>query len=81
LDKSDIYTDQRTAQPVNGNDSAINQSETIPGEVLAAIATALYEISEDIHDWESNVLTIKRTARNHSSWSSKIHGLRKPVGR
>lgn len=54
-----------------------NKEETlsIPGEVAAAISMALY-ISYQLHDEESNVLTIKKVSRTYSPWSSKIYGLR-----
>ncbi|HOI31975.1 MAG: OadG family protein [Bacteroidales bacterium] len=48
---------------------------SIPGEVAAAIGMALY-ISCQLHDEESNVLTIKKVSRTYSPWSSKIYGLR-----
>ncbi|MBU1369863.1 MAG: OadG family protein [Bacteroidetes bacterium] len=52
-----------------------NKSLSIPGEVAAAISMALY-ISCQLHDEESNVLTIKKVSRVYSPWSSKIYGLR-----
>ncbi|MDR0505821.1 MAG: OadG family protein [Dysgonamonadaceae bacterium] len=45
------------------------------GDVLAAIAMAIYEATE-LHDEEHTILTIKNTARNYSPWSSKIYTLR-----
>ena len=39
------------------------------GEVFAAIATALYEVTEDVHDLENTVLTIHKVTRNYSPWS------------
>lgn len=47
----------------------------IPGDVIAAIGLALY-MSTQLHDDESNVLTIKKVSRTYSPWSSKIYGLR-----
>jgi glutaconyl-CoA/methylmalonyl-CoA decarboxylase subunit delta len=47
----------------------------IPGEVTAAIGLALFFASE-LHDEESNILTIKKVSRTYSPWSSKIYGLR-----
>lgn len=47
----------------------------IPGDVIAAIGLALY-LSTELHDDESNVLTIKKVSRTYSPWSSKIYGLR-----
>ncbi len=46
----------------------------IPGEVAAAIATAIY-LCRDLHDDESNVLTIKKISKSYSPWSSKIYGI------
>jgi Na+-transporting methylmalonyl-CoA/oxaloacetate decarboxylase gamma subunit len=48
---------------------------SIPGEVTAAISMALYMVTE-LHDEESNIITIKKVSRVYSPWSSKIYGLR-----
>ncbi|MDR0953961.1 MAG: OadG family protein [Rikenellaceae bacterium] len=53
-----------------------DDSELIHGEELAAIALALYQYQNDLHDIESNVITINKVARAYSPWSSKIYGLR-----
>ncbi len=45
------------------------------GEVMAAIAMALFLHSKDLHDEETLKLTIKKSARPYSPWSSKIYGL------
>ena len=47
-----------------------------PGEVYAAIAMALHEMQNDVHDVEETVLTITRVKRSYSPWSSKIYTLR-----
>ena len=52
------------------------EGEMIHGEELAAIALALYQYQNDLHDIESNVITINKVARAYSPWSSKIYGLR-----
>ena len=46
------------------------------GEVYAAIAMAIHEITESEHDEENAVLTIKNIDRSYSPWSSKIYTLR-----
>lgn len=46
------------------------------GEVFAAISMALHDLGNDHHDIENMVLTIARTRRTYSPWSSKIYGLR-----
>jgi len=57
------------------DESKLNQDFNVPGEVAAAISMAIYLASE-LHDEESNVLTIKKVSRTYSPWSSKIYGLR-----
>lgn len=46
----------------------------VPGQVMAAIAMTIY-LSEELHDEESNILTIKKASKTYSPWSSKIYGL------
>lgn len=48
----------------------------IAGDVSAAISTALHLFFDEMHDEESNVITIKRVRKVYSPWSSKIYGLR-----
>ncbi len=47
-----------------------------PGEVFAAIAMAMHEMQNDVHDMEDTVLTITPVKRKYSPWSSKIYTLR-----
>ncbi|MFI3299430.1 MAG: OadG family transporter subunit [Rikenellaceae bacterium] len=51
-------------------------SKVISGEVVAAISVALRLYEEDLHDNESNVITINKVARAYSPWSSKIYSIR-----
>ena len=73
--KAAIAASKRNAQkagaPVN-----VNTPDEVSGEVFAAIATALYEMSDDNHDIEHTVLTIRKVRRAYSPWSSKIYSLR-----
>ena len=46
------------------------------GEGTAIAANALYEMSDDNHDIENTVLTIRKVQRSYSPWSSKIYTLR-----
>lgn len=48
---------------------------SISGETNAAIATALHLYFNQIHDEESNVITIKQVRRRYSPWSSKLYGM------
>ena len=49
--------------------------EEIPSTDIVAIAMALQLYLEDVHDDESNVITIKRIEKRYSPWSSKIYGI------
>lgn len=46
----------------------------IPSVDIVAIAMALHLYFDEVHDNESNVITIKRIERRYSPWSSKIYG-------
>jgi len=48
----------------------------ISGDTNAAIALALHLYMNELHDLESNVMTIEKVSRRYSPWSSKIYGLR-----
>jgi len=48
----------------------------ISGDTNAAIALALHLCMNEMHDMESNVMTITNISRRYSPWSSKIYGLR-----
>jgi len=45
----------------------------IEGDVNAAISMALYLYFDEIHDEESDVITIKRISKQYTPWSSKIY--------
>lgn len=66
--KSVVMDDMKVTVPV-GQDSVVN------GEIIAAIALAVKLNRTEIHDHESDVITINKVARVYSPWSSKIHGL------
>ena len=50
-------------------------NEEIPSTDIVAIAMALHLYYDEVHDDESNVITIKRIERRYSPWSSKIYGI------
>lgn len=53
--------------------------ERIPTDVLAAIASAIYDM-QDQHDVESNVLTIKHVSKDYLPWADKGYAmLQKPI--
>lgn len=52
----------------------VKSSDEVDPNVAAAIAMALY-LSTEVHDYESDEITITRIERRYSPWSSKIYGL------
>ena len=59
-----------SAATPHAHDHAISDQE-----LAAAIITALKLYKSNLHDQESEMLTIHRITRAYSPWSSKIHGL------
>ena len=76
IGKLSIAASKRNAQKAAASTPAAQVSGPVSGEVLAAIGAALYELSDDNHDIENTVLTIRKVQRTYSPWSSKIYGLR-----
>lgn len=58
-----------------GSGTILPIDEDISGEVNAAIAMSLYLYFNEVHDNESNVITIKRISKTYSPWSSKIYNM------
>lgn len=59
-----------------GNMNLTSDSLRIPAGDTAAIAMALYLHLSDMHDDESNIITIKRVSRTYSPWSSKLYSMK-----
>ncbi len=54
-------------------------NDDIPIGDILAISMALHLLFDEVHDTESNVITIKRIERRYSPWSSKIYGVNNPI--
>src|SRR5690554_4962681 len=63
--KAPSSPDKKTKETDNG----------IEGNVTAALSLALHLYFNELHDEESNVVTIKQVRRAYSPWSSKIYGV------
>ena len=73
-----VFTRQKKAAKAaaTGTPVADDDHEAITDqEIAAAIITALKLYKSNLHDQESEMITIHRIARAYSPWSSKIHGL------
>lgn len=70
----DIYFNNKLKLPVrSGNKN--KEEEPIEGNVNAAIAMALHLMENEMHDDESNIITIDQIKKTYSPWSSKIYGV------
>lgn len=47
----------------------------LEGNVTAAISLALHMYFNELHDEESNIVTIKQVRKTYSPWSSKIYSV------
>ncbi len=72
-----VFTRQKKAKTVatKGATAAEEHDAISDQEIAAAIITALKLYKSNLHDQESEILTINRITRAYSPWSSKIHGL------
>ncbi len=52
-----------------------DDSLMLTGEMNAAISMALFLYFNEIHEDESNIITIKEVKRRYSPWSSKLYGM------
>jgi Na+-transporting methylmalonyl-CoA/oxaloacetate decarboxylase gamma subunit len=68
-------TKRKLAKMGKRNDLKKDHEINVSGEVTAAIAMAIY-LNRDLHDTESDVLTIRKISKDYSPWNSKIYGMR-----
>lgn len=80
VNKTGINIAKRNAMRAHGIENKKEAKKrsigTESGEIYAAIAMALHEYQENVHDIEETILTINKVQRNYSPWSSKIYTLR-----
>ena len=78
IGNANIRAGKKRSAAAVGTDIKESQYGEVPGEVYAAIATAvhLYQQDDEGHDEESFVVTLHHTDRTYSPWSSKIYTLR-----
>jgi Na+-transporting methylmalonyl-CoA/oxaloacetate decarboxylase gamma subunit len=53
----------------------IDNDYIVEGNVTAAISLALHLYFDEMHDEESNIVTIKKVKKAYSPWSSKIYSV------
>ncbi|MFV0366600.1 MAG: OadG family transporter subunit [Mangrovibacterium sp.] len=57
------------------------ESTVLSGEINAAIALTIYQYQNEIHDYETTVLTINQTVKPYSPWNSKLQLMSKTPNR
>ena len=57
-------------------ESAAPEAAETGSDAEAAIATALYLYFNEMHDEESDIITVKRVSKTYSPWSSKLYSMR-----
>jgi Na+-transporting methylmalonyl-CoA/oxaloacetate decarboxylase gamma subunit len=70
------YNARRRLRREGKHDYQEEKELLVDGDVSAAIALAIYLHSE-LHDEESNILTIRRKPNVYSPWNSKIYSMRR----
>lgn len=68
-------TKKKLAKATGKKKEEIMDVKNMAADEIAAISMALHLYMNDLHDTESNVITIKRIERRYSPWNSKIYGL------
>lgn len=78
IGNANIRAGKKRSAAASGTEIHESQYGETPGEVYAAIATAmhLYAQDDEGHDEESFIVTLHHTDRTYSPWSSKIYTLR-----
>ena len=78
IGNANIKAGKKRSAAASGTEVEKSAYGEVPGEVYAAIATAmhLYQEDDENHDEESFVVTLHHTDRTYSPWSSKIYTLR-----
>jgi Na+-transporting methylmalonyl-CoA/oxaloacetate decarboxylase gamma subunit len=66
---------QRKKLRETGHRSAEREDLSIPGEINAAIAMALYLHFDEAHDIEDALMTIKKRKVSYTPWSQKIYNI------
>ena len=74
LAKALIWQNKRKLNKLNKLKELKDEDLVISGEVAAAISMAIY-LCRDLHDNESDIITIKKVSKAYSPWSSKIYGM------
>ena len=59
----------------NSAKEEITDEDYLEGNVTAAISLAIHMYFSELHDEESNIVTIKKVRKAYSPWSSKIYSV------
>lgn len=65
----------RNRNKIKNPEESKAEDYNIEGNVTAAISLALHLYFNELHDDESNIVTIKKVRKAYSPWSSKIYSV------
>lgn len=65
----------RNRNKIKNPEESKAEDYNIEGNVTAAISLALHLYFNELHDEESNIVTIKKVRKAYSPWSSKIYSV------
>lgn len=69
-------TEKKADKPVAAKGPSIGAiASGVDGEVYAAIAAAIYEYEQDLHDEEDTVITIQKVERAWTPWNAKFYNM------
>lgn len=66
---------EKLSNKIQKKENSKEETQPLEGNVNAAIAMALYLMDSELHDDESNIITIDQIKKTYSPWSSKIYGV------
>lgn len=66
---------KKRKKPTKIEDNCDDEMCHMEGNVTAAIGMALHLYFNNLHDEESNIVTIKKVRKAYSPWSSKIYSV------
>ena len=66
---------RKKSKNLSHDDDNSDDDYIVEGNVTAAISLAMHLYFNELHDEESNIVTIKKVRKAYSPWSSKIYSV------
>ncbi len=69
------WSTRRAVKRRRNEAGSTEEEDVLTCEMNAAISMALFLYFNEVHEEESNIITIKEVRRRYSPWSSKLYGM------